>query len=61
LLHGTIQTDDGTFVVVGAPGADAVGLWAPKSLSPQEAVDALEAAMEHGAASTVFDPTEISD
>jgi hypothetical protein len=55
LLYGTIRTDAGMFVVVGAPGADAVGLWAPKDMTPQEAADGLEAALEHGATPTVFD------
>jgi hypothetical protein len=60
LLHGTIKTGAGTFVVIGAPGDDAVGLWADKRLAPQAAVDALEAAMEHGAGATVFDATQLS-
>ena len=61
LLHGTIKTDAGTFVVIGAPGDDAVGLWADKELEPQAAVDALEAALEHGATATTFDETQFSE
>lgn len=56
LLHGTIKTDAGTFVVIGNQRDKPVGLWADKSLTPQAAVDALATAMEHGA-----EPTNVID
>jgi hypothetical protein len=55
LLYGTIRTDAGTFIVVGTPGADSVEVWASRDMTPQEAADELEATLEHGAESTVFD------
>lgn len=55
VLVGMIQTDTGTFVVIGNRGDKLVGLWADKSLTPQAAADALAAAMEHGATARVID------
>ena len=55
LLHGTVQTDVGAVVMIGAAGDDAVGLWAHQDVTPQQAVDGLEAVLQHGTTPTVFD------